>query len=199
MSYVRRQRDGKRTMLKRFNTWLESRIDVFAPFDDRETPPASLARFAVFYLRPVRGWLFVVFLSALLLAGDRGLASDPRRAVRRPPQQRRRRTSFSPTNGSLFLAGSRRCSSWCGRCCTFPRGHRQPARGAADHEPDPLAHASLHARPLARAISRATSPAASPTGSRRSGRRFATWRSKRSTSSSSSSSTRSSRSARSPR
>ena len=56
-------------MFKRCINWLESRIDVFAPFDDRETPPASLARFAVFYLKAVRGWLFVVFLSALLLAG----------------------------------------------------------------------------------------------------------------------------------
>jgi ATP-binding cassette subfamily B multidrug efflux pump len=56
-------------MLNRFITWLESRIDVFAPFNDRETPPATLARFAVFYLKPVWGWLFVVFVSALLLAG----------------------------------------------------------------------------------------------------------------------------------
>jgi ATP-binding cassette subfamily B multidrug efflux pump len=54
-------------MLKRFTDWLESRIDVFAPFDDRRTPPASLKGFAAFYLREVRGWLGVVLLSALLL------------------------------------------------------------------------------------------------------------------------------------
>jgi ATP-binding cassette subfamily B multidrug efflux pump len=56
-------------MLKRFSDWLESRIDVFAPFDERRTPPDALGRFIAFYLRGVRGYLFVVLLSALLLAG----------------------------------------------------------------------------------------------------------------------------------
>ncbi|MDQ4135405.1 MAG: ABC transporter ATP-binding protein/permease, partial [Pseudomonadota bacterium] len=60
-------------MLKRFSDWLESRIDVFAPFDDRRTPPANLRGFAVFYLREVRGWLGVVLLSALLLAAVESL------------------------------------------------------------------------------------------------------------------------------
>ena len=55
-------------MLKRFIAWLESRIDVFAPFDDRQTPPSTLAGFSVFYLKSVRGWLSLVFVSALLLA-----------------------------------------------------------------------------------------------------------------------------------
>src|SRR5690606_31174129 len=58
----------KLVMLKRFMAWLESRIDVFAPFDDRQVPPSGLAAFAAFYLRSVRGWLGLVFLSALLLA-----------------------------------------------------------------------------------------------------------------------------------
>jgi ATP-binding cassette subfamily B multidrug efflux pump len=53
---------------KRSLNWLESRIDVFAPFDDRETPPEKLSGFAAYYLKPVRGWLGVVFVSALLLA-----------------------------------------------------------------------------------------------------------------------------------
>jgi ATP-binding cassette subfamily B multidrug efflux pump len=60
-------------MLKRFSDWLESRIDVFAPFDDRRTPPATLKGFAAFYLREVRGWLGVVLLSALLLAAVESL------------------------------------------------------------------------------------------------------------------------------
>jgi ATP-binding cassette subfamily B multidrug efflux pump len=49
-------------------SWLESRIDVFAPFNDRETPPARLLGFSLFYLRDVWGWLAVVFVSAFLLA-----------------------------------------------------------------------------------------------------------------------------------
>jgi ATP-binding cassette, subfamily B, multidrug efflux pump len=55
-------------MLKRFIAWLESRIDVFAPFDDRRTPPSTLAGFSAYYLKSVRGWLALVFVSALLLA-----------------------------------------------------------------------------------------------------------------------------------
>src|SRR3954469_9161860 len=45
--------------------WLERRIDPFAPFDDTETPPTTVARFAWHYLRPVRRWLAVLFVSAL--------------------------------------------------------------------------------------------------------------------------------------
>ena len=30
------------SLKQRWINWLESRIDVFAPFDDRETPPAQL-------------------------------------------------------------------------------------------------------------------------------------------------------------
>jgi ATP-binding cassette, subfamily B, multidrug efflux pump len=55
-------------MLAAFTAWLEARIPVFAPFDDKTTPPASLAGFIWFYIRSVRGWLVLVFLSALLLA-----------------------------------------------------------------------------------------------------------------------------------
>ena len=55
-------------MLQRFSDWLESRIDVFAPFDERRTPPDKLGRFMAFYLRDVRGYLGVVLLSALVLA-----------------------------------------------------------------------------------------------------------------------------------
>ena len=48
--------------------WLERRIDPFAPFDDTETPPATVARFAWHYLAPVRLWLAVLFVSALAFA-----------------------------------------------------------------------------------------------------------------------------------
>jgi ATP-binding cassette subfamily B multidrug efflux pump len=55
-------------MFKRFTDWLESRIEVFAPFDDAKTPPDNLSRFALYYLWDVRSWLFWVLVSALLLA-----------------------------------------------------------------------------------------------------------------------------------
>ncbi len=37
-----------------FLDWLERRIDPFAPFDEAERPPGTVAGFAWFYLRPVR-------------------------------------------------------------------------------------------------------------------------------------------------
>jgi ATP-binding cassette subfamily B multidrug efflux pump len=56
-------------MFARLLHWLETRIDVFAPFDETQTPPKGLRAFGWYYVRGVRGWLVVVFLSALLLAG----------------------------------------------------------------------------------------------------------------------------------
>jgi ATP-binding cassette, subfamily B, multidrug efflux pump len=56
-------------MFARIYTWFESRIGVFAPFDERKTPPATLARFMWSYVSTVKGWLGVVFVSALVLAG----------------------------------------------------------------------------------------------------------------------------------
>ncbi len=41
---------------------LEGRIDPFAPFDEEKTPPDGVSRFALHYLRPVRGWLIVLVL-----------------------------------------------------------------------------------------------------------------------------------------
>jgi ATP-binding cassette subfamily B multidrug efflux pump len=55
-------------MFTRLMRWIERRIDVFAPFNERQTPPAALARFSWHYLRPFRGWLGVIFLSALAVA-----------------------------------------------------------------------------------------------------------------------------------
>ncbi|WP_046866341.1 ABC transporter ATP-binding protein [Microvirga massiliensis] len=56
-------------MLSGLFSWLERRIDPFAPFDDRRMPPDSVWHFALHYLRPVRGWLLLVFLSNLLIGG----------------------------------------------------------------------------------------------------------------------------------
>ncbi|KAB0264100.1 ABC transporter ATP-binding protein [Microvirga brassicacearum] len=47
--------------------WLEKRIDPFAPFDEEETPPASVSAFAWHYLRPVRLWLGVLFVASLVV------------------------------------------------------------------------------------------------------------------------------------
>ncbi len=44
--------------------WLESRIDPFAPFDEGRTPPGSVPAFLWHYLKPVRGWLGVLFVAA---------------------------------------------------------------------------------------------------------------------------------------
>jgi ATP-binding cassette, subfamily B, multidrug efflux pump len=45
--------------------WLERRVDPFAPFDDTETPPTSVARFTWHYLRPIRFWLGVLFVASV--------------------------------------------------------------------------------------------------------------------------------------
>jgi ATP-binding cassette subfamily B multidrug efflux pump len=45
--------------------WLERRIDPFAPFDEGETPPNTVPRFAWHYLRPVKPWLGVLFVVSL--------------------------------------------------------------------------------------------------------------------------------------
>ncbi|GGC92136.1 ABC transporter ATP-binding protein [Chelatococcus reniformis] len=55
-------------MFSRIYGWLERRVDVFAPFDDRRTPPDTLAGFTRFYLGPVKGWLALVFVTSLIVA-----------------------------------------------------------------------------------------------------------------------------------
>jgi len=47
--------------------WFERRIDVFAPFDEGETPPGTVRGFMLHYLRPVRGWLWVLFAASLVI------------------------------------------------------------------------------------------------------------------------------------
>jgi ATP-binding cassette subfamily B multidrug efflux pump len=47
--------------------WLERQIDPFQPFDDDRMPPKSVWGFAAYYLKPVRGWLVLIFLTNLAI------------------------------------------------------------------------------------------------------------------------------------
>ncbi|MEA2758468.1 MAG: ATP-binding cassette, subfamily multidrug efflux pump [Methylobacteriaceae bacterium] len=47
--------------------WLERKIDPFAPFDEAETPPTTVARFVWHYLRPIRFWLGVLFVASFAM------------------------------------------------------------------------------------------------------------------------------------
>jgi ATP-binding cassette, subfamily B, multidrug efflux pump len=47
--------------------WLEKRIDVFAPFNEGETPPNTVSGFTWHYLKPVRSWLVVLFFVSLVV------------------------------------------------------------------------------------------------------------------------------------
>jgi ATP-binding cassette subfamily B multidrug efflux pump len=49
-----------------FLDWLERRIDPFAPFDETRMPPKTVAGFAWFYLRPIRGPLIALFVIAVV-------------------------------------------------------------------------------------------------------------------------------------
>jgi len=55
-------------MLSRAFDWLERRIDIFAPFDDRKTPPATVWGFLWFYMRPFKGLLAINGAFALGIA-----------------------------------------------------------------------------------------------------------------------------------
>ncbi|MBN9061155.1 MAG: multidrug ABC transporter ATP-binding protein [Rhizobiales bacterium 65-9] len=60
-------------MLASFFRWLETRIDVFAPFDERSTPPTTVWRFIWHHLYEVRGWLAVILVSGLVFSGVEAL------------------------------------------------------------------------------------------------------------------------------
>ena len=47
--------------------WFEKRIDPFAPFDENETPPDTVGRFAWHYLKPVRFWFALLFAASLIV------------------------------------------------------------------------------------------------------------------------------------
>jgi ATP-binding cassette subfamily B multidrug efflux pump len=44
---------------------VEKLIDPFAPFEESETPPTTVARFSWHYLKPVRFWLGILFLASV--------------------------------------------------------------------------------------------------------------------------------------
>lgn len=54
-------------MLSRFFAWFEQRIDPFAPFDDKVTPPARVGAFIWHYIAPFRGLVAVNFAFALAI------------------------------------------------------------------------------------------------------------------------------------
>ncbi len=56
-------------MLSRLFRWLETRVDVFAPHDERAAPPANVWRFIWFHIREVKGWLGVILLTGLVFSG----------------------------------------------------------------------------------------------------------------------------------
>ena len=47
--------------------WLERRIDPFAPFDERATPPNAIVPFAWNYLSPIRFWLGVLLVASVVV------------------------------------------------------------------------------------------------------------------------------------
>ncbi|WP_377839857.1 ABC transporter ATP-binding protein [Bosea sp. UC22_33] len=49
--------------------WLESRIDVFAPFDEQETPPRGVWPFMWHHIRGVKGWMALIMLTGLGFSG----------------------------------------------------------------------------------------------------------------------------------
>ncbi|MGL4441345.1 MAG: ABC transporter ATP-binding protein [Bosea sp. (in: a-proteobacteria)] len=55
-------------MLSRLFDWLESRVDVFAPFDERQTPPDTVWRFIWFHIRELKGWYWVMLVTAFLFS-----------------------------------------------------------------------------------------------------------------------------------
>ncbi len=55
-------------MLSRLFRWLETRVDVFAPFDERQAPPDTVWRFIWHHIREVRGWLLVMLVTAFVFS-----------------------------------------------------------------------------------------------------------------------------------
>ncbi|MGO4386466.1 ABC transporter ATP-binding protein [Microvirga sp. 2YAF29] len=53
--------------MMRLFRWLEKRIDVFAPFNEGETPPNTVSGFTWHYLKPVRFWLVILFFVSLVV------------------------------------------------------------------------------------------------------------------------------------
>ena len=56
-------------MFRSFFRWMETRVDVFAPFNERASPPTSVFAFMWHHVREVRGWLVVILLTGLVFSG----------------------------------------------------------------------------------------------------------------------------------
>ncbi len=48
---------------------LESRVDVFAPFDEKTAPPAGVWRFMWHHIKGVKGWMGLILLTGLVFSG----------------------------------------------------------------------------------------------------------------------------------
>ncbi|NIX76238.1 ABC transporter ATP-binding protein [Microvirga terricola] len=46
---------------------LEKKIDPFAPFDEDQTPPATVAAFSWHYLKPIKSWFVILFIASLVV------------------------------------------------------------------------------------------------------------------------------------
>ncbi|MGO4336034.1 ABC transporter ATP-binding protein [Labrys sp. KB_33_2] len=56
-------------MVARLFRFFESRIDVFAAFDEHDTPPTGVWRFMWHHLKPVKGWLLAIMAIELAFSG----------------------------------------------------------------------------------------------------------------------------------
>lgn len=61
--------EGGPAMFAPLFRFLESRIDVFAPFDERETPPKGVWPFMWHHIKGVKGWLALIMLTGLGFSG----------------------------------------------------------------------------------------------------------------------------------
>ena len=57
------------SLFPRLFRWLESRVDVFAPFDEQVTPPRTVWAFMWHHLKEVKGWLGLILLTGLAFSG----------------------------------------------------------------------------------------------------------------------------------
>lgn len=62
-----------RGLIGRLFRWLETRINIFAPFPDGETPPTNVWRFMWWHIREVKGWLAAILLTGLAFSGIEAL------------------------------------------------------------------------------------------------------------------------------
>jgi ATP-binding cassette, subfamily B, multidrug efflux pump len=56
-------------MLAAFFRHIETRVDVFAPFDEKTTPPTGVWRFMWHHIKGVKGWMGLILLTGLIFSG----------------------------------------------------------------------------------------------------------------------------------